>query len=102
MPGRRGLSAHRERSAPGGRAHGDRDTGAPGGVEERDRAPAQPDRLTLRAVAALAKSLALEVGFDLAGVARADAPPELAAFADWIGAGNAGEMGYLTAQVARR
>jgi epoxyqueuosine reductase len=35
-------------------------------------------------------------------VASADAPPELAAFARWVGRGHAGEMAYLTGQVARR
>ena len=33
---------------------------------------------------------------------RADAPPELAFFAEWIARGYAGEMAYLTAQVDRR
>jgi epoxyqueuosine reductase len=36
------------------------------------------------------------------GIARADAPPELAAFGEWVGRGFAGEMGYLTSQVAKR
>jgi len=54
------------------------------------------------ALAARAKALALETGFDLAGVASADAPRELAFFAEWIARGYAGEMSYLTAQAARR
>ena len=54
------------------------------------------------ALALRAKALAREVGFDLAGVARADAPSELAFFADWVARGYAGEMAYLTSQVARR
>jgi epoxyqueuosine reductase len=54
------------------------------------------------ALAARSKALALEAGFDLAGVARADAPPELAFFAEWVGRGHAGEMAYLTRQVAKR
>jgi epoxyqueuosine reductase len=54
------------------------------------------------ALAARARALALETGFDLAGVARADAPRELAVFAEWVARGYAGEMAYLTSQVARR
>jgi epoxyqueuosine reductase len=53
-------------------------------------------------LAARVKAVALEAGFDLAGIARADAPPELAFFAEWVGRGHAGEMAYLTSQVAKR
>ena len=53
-------------------------------------------------LAARAKALALEAGFDLAGIARADAPRELAFFAEWVARGYAGEMAYLTSQVAKR
>jgi epoxyqueuosine reductase len=55
-----------------------------------------------RALAERAKALALEAGFDLAGVAAADAPRELAFFAEWIARGYAGEMAYLTSQAPRR
>jgi epoxyqueuosine reductase len=48
------------------------------------------------------KELALEAGFDLAGIASAEAPAELAAFRRWVEAGQAGEMAYLTQQVERR
>ena len=58
--------------------------------------------MTGAALAARAKALALEAGFDLAGIARADAPPELAFFAEWVARGHAGEMAYLTSQVAKR
>jgi epoxyqueuosine reductase len=59
--------------------------------------------MTSDALALRARTLAREVGFDLAGVARADAPPPtLAAFARWVAAGHAGEMAYLTSQVAAR
>jgi epoxyqueuosine reductase len=58
--------------------------------------------LTAPLIGARAKALAIEVGFDLAGVASPEAPPELAAFADWVGRGFAGEMAYLTSQVAKR
>jgi epoxyqueuosine reductase len=53
-------------------------------------------------LAARARDLALETGFDLAGIARADAPDELRHFADWVARGHAGEMRYLTDQVERR
>ena len=53
-------------------------------------------------LAARAKTLGREMGFDLVGLARADAPRELAFFADWVARGHAGEMGYLTSQVAKR
>jgi len=55
-----------------------------------------------RSLAARAKALALEAGFDLAGIAAAEAPPELGFFAEWIARGYAGEMAYLTSQAAHR
>ena len=58
--------------------------------------------MTGRALAARAKELAREAGFDLAGVARADTPPDLAFFAEWVARGHAGEMSYLSSQVAKR
>ncbi|MGE5567579.1 MAG: tRNA epoxyqueuosine(34) reductase QueG [Rhodospirillales bacterium] len=42
------------------------------------------------------KRLARECGFDLAGVARAEPAREAAWFQDWVRAGMAGEMRYLT------
>jgi epoxyqueuosine reductase len=48
------------------------------------------------------KALARETGFDLVGIASAEAPPELAFFAEWIAKGYAGEMSYLVSQVERR
>jgi epoxyqueuosine reductase len=48
------------------------------------------------------KALARETGFDLVGIAAADPPPNLAFFSDWVARGYAGEMAYLTSQVARR
>ena len=53
-------------------------------------------------LAARAKAFALEAGFDLAGVAAADAPRELAFFAEWVARGHAGELAYLASQVERR
>jgi epoxyqueuosine reductase len=41
------------------------------------------------------RARALEVGFDLCGVARAERHPRLARLADWIHQGLAGEMTYL-------
>jgi epoxyqueuosine reductase len=55
-----------------------------------------------RPAAALVKALAQQAGFDLAGIARPDAPEALRFFREWIARGYAGEMGYLTSQVARR
>ena len=49
-----------------------------------------------------AKQLALETGFDLAGFARTDAAPDLAFLREWVARGHAGEMAYLTSQVAKR
>jgi len=49
-----------------------------------------------------AKALALEAGFDLVGIARADAPRELAFLGEWVARGHAGELAYLTSQVAKR
>ena len=54
------------------------------------------------ALAARARALALEAGFDLAGIGRADSAPDLAPFAEWVGRGYAGDMAYLTRQVAKR
>ncbi len=54
------------------------------------------------ALAAQVKALALECGFDLAGIAAAGAPRELAFFAEWVARGYAGEMAYLTSQTAKR
>jgi epoxyqueuosine reductase len=53
-------------------------------------------------LAARAKAIALEAGFDLVGIARADALPGLAFFAEWVRRGYAGEMSYLTSQVEKR
>ena len=49
-----------------------------------------------------ARTLAREAGFDLVGIAGAEAPPELAFFPEWVARGHAGDMGYLTGQVAKR
>ncbi len=58
--------------------------------------------MTPQALSERVKALALEVGFDLAGVASAEAPRGLEYFAEWISRGFAGEMAYLTSQVDRR
>ena len=44
------------------------------------------------------KRLALEAGFDLAGIAPAADAPEHALFPQWIANGTAGEMRYLEAR----
>jgi epoxyqueuosine reductase len=54
------------------------------------------------ALAVRAKALALEVGFDLCGITHAEAPPEVAFFAEWVKRGHAGELAYLTDQVGKR
>ncbi|HEY3121734.1 MAG TPA: tRNA epoxyqueuosine(34) reductase QueG [Vicinamibacteria bacterium] len=54
------------------------------------------------ALAGRVKAAALEVGFDLAGVAGVEPPPELAHFREWLARGYAGEMSYLTSQAERR
>jgi epoxyqueuosine reductase len=53
-------------------------------------------------LAARVKAIARDEGFDLVGLARADAPPDLAFFGEWVARGHAGEMDYLTSQVAKR
>jgi epoxyqueuosine reductase len=58
--------------------------------------------VTPEARAARARALALDAGFDLAGVAAAAPPAELAFFAEWITRGYAGEMAYLTSQHEKR
>ena len=58
--------------------------------------------MTPRRLAERAKALALEAGFDLAGIASAEAPRDLDFFAEWVSRGHAGEMSYLTSQVERR
>lgn len=48
------------------------------------------------------KAHAVELGFDLIGVARAEPPPHAAALQDWLEAGYAGEMAYLARNAAKR
>jgi epoxyqueuosine reductase len=52
--------------------------------------------------AARVKALARAAGFDLAGIASAEPPGCLSHFGDWIAAGYAGELAYLTEQAERR
>src|SRR5215471_705252 len=49
-------------------------------------------------VTARIKSFALEVGFDVAGIAPVRDFPELEHFPAWVAAGHAGEMKYLEAR----
>ncbi|HEV8253928.1 MAG TPA: tRNA epoxyqueuosine(34) reductase QueG [Vicinamibacteria bacterium] len=58
--------------------------------------------MSAASLASRARALALEVGFDLAGVASAAPPPELARFGEWLARGYAGEMSYLGSQAQRR
>lgn len=48
------------------------------------------------------RTRARELGFDLCGIARADAFPELAFYAEWLARGYAGEMHYLVRSAGRR
>ena len=57
-----------------------------------------PPSLTSHAI----KAKAHELGFDLCGVAPAQAFPELAAFRGWLERGYAGEMDYLARTAHRR
>ena len=56
-----------------------------------------PDSLTQRV-----KALALAVGFDLAGVARAEPTRETEYFRDWLALGYDGEMAYLGRRAEER
>lgn len=47
-------------------------------------------------------SLAQGLGFDLCRFARADAPEHAAAFRDWLGRGDGGEMNYLARNAEKR
>ena len=50
----------------------------------------------------LVKRKARELGFDLCGIASAEAYPELAFLREWLGRGYAGEMAYMERSAARR
>jgi epoxyqueuosine reductase len=52
--------------------------------------------------AAAVKAKALDVGFDLCGIAPAVRHPRLSRLATWIAEGRAGEMGYLEASLDER
>ncbi len=50
----------------------------------------------------LIKQKALELGFEVCGVSRADRHPKLARLSTWVEAGCAGDMGYLDASLEER
>jgi epoxyqueuosine reductase len=52
--------------------------------------------------AAVVKQMGRECGFDLCGIARADAYPELGFLEEWLARGFAGRMEYLVRSAARR
>ncbi len=55
-----------------------------------------------RLTSAIVKARALELGFDLCGIAPVGAFPELTFYADWLARGYAGEMHYLARTAQRR
>ena len=59
-------------------------------------------RMELRTLSERVKGLALAVGFDLAGVARAAPTPETEFLREWLARGYAGEMAYLERRVEER
>jgi epoxyqueuosine reductase len=48
------------------------------------------------------RALAQQAGLELVGLASAEAPETLRFFGEWVARGYAGEMDYLTSQVAKR
>jgi epoxyqueuosine reductase len=61
----------------------------------RTRAAGSSDPAATALTSDRIKAKARELGFDLCGVARAEAYPELAFFSQWLARGYAGEMHYL-------
>ncbi len=53
-------------------------------------------------LAARVEALALSLGFDLAGVARAEPTPETGFLREWLASGYAGEMAYLERRAEER
>ncbi len=60
------------------------------------------DQVSQRELTQRIKDKALELGFDLVGIAPAEGSPELAFFDRWLEAGYAGEMHYLQRNAERR
>jgi len=53
-------------------------------------------------LASRVKSLALSLGFDLAGIASPESGPDTRFFAEWVGRGHAGEMEWLERRADER
>ncbi len=66
------------------------------------RDPTEPQTLAPGSLAQRVKALALAVGFDLAGVARAEPTRETEYFRDWLALGYDGEMAYLGRRAEER
>jgi epoxyqueuosine reductase len=67
----------------------------------RGAGPPSPQSLPVR-LADRVKALALGLGFDLAGVARAEATPETAFLREWLARGYAGGMDWIARRVEER
>jgi epoxyqueuosine reductase len=67
-----------------------------------DRSPLRTAAFSMSLTAAAVKRRAAELGFDLCGIATAEAVPQLASFAQWIANGHAGEMHYLVRSADKR
>lgn len=61
-----------------------------------------PHGLSQRELTQLIKDKALELGFDLVGIAPAEGSPELVFYRHWLDSGYAGEMHYLQRNAERR
>jgi epoxyqueuosine reductase len=71
-------------------------------VSPEDSARLAADGRAPKTLSERVKALALALGFDLAGIARAQPTPETRLLHEWLARGFAGEMSYLGRRVAER